>query len=91
MTQIVFLDERYTYPAYSVIGIYPAFKISFLNNKTSKLSNERHPITQHGSFRGGHLGLRHYDVIAREYTFARFAIYSSADDVLTSTRWRNVT
>ena len=29
--------------------------------------------------------------LIRQYTFARSAIYGSADDVLTSTWWRNVT
>ena len=58
MTLIVFLDER---------NIYPAYIISFRNNKIVKLFEDRHPITQDGSFRGGHLGLRHYDVAAREF------------------------
>ena len=58
MTLIVLLDEG---------NIYTAYKISFLNNKIAKLTEDRHPINENGSFRGGHLGLHQYDVTAREF------------------------
>ena len=54
MTLFVFRYER-------------TYKISFLNNKTVKLSEDGHPIAQNGSFCGGHLGLRQYDFTAREF------------------------
>ena len=55
---MVFLEER---------TIYPAYKISFLNNKTATVSEDRHPITQNSIFRGGHLGLRQCDVTTRDF------------------------
>ena len=60
-TVLYYLDER---------SIHPAYKISCLNNKTAKLSEDRHPITQNESFPGGHLGLRQYGVTAREFRWS---------------------